>query len=212
MSVSRLLAGAPPKITVVGVEKTSPSTSTSLVINKPSGVVSGDLLIAFTVTSNRADGVFSPPAGWTEQAQSNDGGNNPDIAVYTKTAGGAEGASYTFTYGSSKSLSGCIVALRNATYDTISALTRDASTTRNIASVTVANTRSALLAVIAITGGSQTITPPTDMTALTSESGGTSPNWSVVFKRPVPSGATGAKTATSTGSANSGTYMLAVSP
>lgn len=212
MSVVTLLAGAPPKITIVGSEKTSPTSSTSLVINKPTEVVSGDLLVAFVVAANRADGTWTPPAGWTERAQSNDGGNTPDIAVYTKTAGGGEGASYTFTYSATKNLTGCIVALRNATYDTIGSLTRTTSTSRTIAGVTVAVTRSALLAVVGISDTSQTITPPADMTVIKSESGGTSPNWSVMFKRPVPAGATGSKTATSTGSLDAGTYMLSVSP
>lgn len=212
MSIFNLLMGSGPKITIVGSEKTSPATGTSLVINKPADVASGDLLVALVVAARRADDTWTGPAGWTERAQSNDGGNSPDIAIFTKVAGGSEGASYTFSYTFSSSLTGCIVALRGGTYDTVGALTRTSSTSRTIAGITVAAGGSTLLAIVAIMIGSETITPPSGMETLSSETGATSPNWAVLIGRPVPSGATGDKTATSTGSNNGGSYMLAVSP
>lgn len=89
---------------------TSGSTATdgvsSLTLTKPSGVVSGDLLVlAVQVTNNSTAGSWGSvtwPSGFTEQAGI---GADPSawnkLLVATKVAGGSEPANYTVTYGES---------------------------------------------------------------------------------------------------------------
>jgi hypothetical protein len=71
---------------------------TSLTINKPAGVVDGDLMVATIVIANSNAGAepITPPAGWTSQLLTTDGGGLK-VNTFTKFAL-SEGASYDFTY------------------------------------------------------------------------------------------------------------------
>lgn len=60
------------------------------IVTKPAGTVSGDLLIAVGVTNATT---ITPPAGWTEHANSLGG----QVPLWTRVAGGSEGATYTFS-------------------------------------------------------------------------------------------------------------------
>ena len=75
------------------------STNTSLLINKPTGVVSGDVMIVNIAQRN--NGANAPTlAGWLPIASGAiDGGTTMGALLY-KVAGGSEPASYTFTLGS----------------------------------------------------------------------------------------------------------------
>lgn len=80
----------------------------SFSMNKPAGVVSGDVLIATMRVSSFLSFNFSTPAGWTEIASISD--NNAKI--YYKVAGGSEPASYNFgsMIGLGSTMVGTIVA------------------------------------------------------------------------------------------------------
>jgi hypothetical protein len=65
----------------------------TLTINKPTGVVAGDVLVAI-VTVNNTGGITS--SGWTV-VQTEDSGSNSCVAL-VKVAGGSEPTSYTFSY------------------------------------------------------------------------------------------------------------------
>jgi hypothetical protein len=82
-------------------------TATSLVIPAPSGVVSGDVLLA--VVSARGGPTITPPAGWTLVRQDINASTMRQ-AIFVHTAGGSEPGSYTFTLSSAQSASGGIVA------------------------------------------------------------------------------------------------------
>lgn len=68
--------------------------------NKPTGVVSGDLLLAFVIVYENTTGTLTLPSGWTEipgaEGLQVAGGTTLVRACY-KIAGGSEPSSYTFT-------------------------------------------------------------------------------------------------------------------
>lgn len=78
------------------VESSASNTATassSLTITKPSGTVSGDVLVAF-VNIVRASLIDTPPSGWTAI---NTAGSYTQWSVYWKVAGASEPADYTWT-------------------------------------------------------------------------------------------------------------------
>jgi hypothetical protein len=89
------------------------ATSTdSATCNKPTGTASGDLLVALMVLFD--DATVTPPSGWTEHYTVNDSsysGAVITLKVFSKVAGGSEGASYTWT-----GYAGAYVAVAIAAY------------------------------------------------------------------------------------------------
>ncbi len=83
------------------------ATATTLVIPAPTGVASGDAMLA--VVSVRAAPTITPPAGWTLVRQDANASTMRQ-AVFVRVAGGSEPASYTFNLSSAQSAAGGIVA------------------------------------------------------------------------------------------------------
>lgn len=89
---------------VESVASTQASSASTLTITKPSGVVSGDLLVAF-VSGTNAEGfgtvpAFSGPSGWTQRAEfssSFTSGVGETLSLWTKVASGSEPSNYTWT-------------------------------------------------------------------------------------------------------------------
>jgi hypothetical protein len=79
--------------------------STSLSIAKPTGVVEGGVMVA-TVTA-AGTGSITTPSGWT--VIKNVAGTTLRQVTYYKVAGASEGASYSWSLGSSRAASGGIV-------------------------------------------------------------------------------------------------------
>ena len=79
--------------------------ATTLVINKPTGVAQGDVMLAtVTVTGT---GAPTTPSGWTVAKSTS--GTALRQATYYKVAGASEPASYSWALGSSRAASGGIV-------------------------------------------------------------------------------------------------------
>lgn len=95
----------------------SPGT-TSFTINKPSGVVSGDLLVAI-MGATGGDITWTGDTDWTEAL---DQGAKPNLRVAYKAVTGSEGASFTFTASSAAEYVGQILAFRAASYDQIGSI------------------------------------------------------------------------------------------
>lgn len=77
------------------------ATATSIVINKPSGTVQGDLMLAFQTTSGTLWPTTTPPTGWTQI-------ENPQTLTvesrcWYKVAGASEPSTYTWVYSSTSS-------------------------------------------------------------------------------------------------------------
>ncbi len=93
----------------------------SIVINAPSGIESGDLLLMCVCNGAAASfdpASFSTPSGWTSRRTSSD---TPHISVYSKVATASEPSSYTVTWGGSEpdGSSGIILRITKANYSTI---------------------------------------------------------------------------------------------
>lgn len=102
-------------VTQVGTANTDGADAgDGVTLTKPTGVASGDFLIVFV---NFVDvHTLTPPSGWTlvESILGSSGSLRNNF--YTKTAGGSEPSSYTFSQGSGNNgiINGGIVALRES--------------------------------------------------------------------------------------------------
>ena len=87
-------------ITQRGSATTATTTGTSLTINKPTGVVQGDVM--FVNIAQTGNNTTDPSlSGWTLIDSTSLAGTTARYgAVFYKVAGASEGASYTFTLGS----------------------------------------------------------------------------------------------------------------
>lgn len=93
---------------------TQAGNAISLPINKPSGVLAGDILVAALCVS--ASSAWTPDTGWTEVL---DRGLAPGLAVMYKVATSSEPASYTFSLSGTYFSVGQILCIRPGLYDLI---------------------------------------------------------------------------------------------
>ena len=71
--------------------------ASSLTINKPTGTIAGDVMVAAIATVPSTIPI-TPPAGWTLiQSQQQTTSNTSVLATYYRVAGASEGTSYTWT-------------------------------------------------------------------------------------------------------------------
>lgn len=133
--------------TWVGGTRAISAGSATIVINKPSGVVQNDLMVAIvTANDTGAAKTFTGPTGWTEA------GEFGGLAVYYKTAGASEGSNYTFTCSAVQTISGIIMAFRNAAWDLIG--TSATGLTPTLPSITLSSNNSTVIAFVR-SGGNQ---------------------------------------------------------
>ena len=83
--------------------------STSIVVNAPTGVVSGDVLVAIVSSYSSANDTITGPTGWTRLATLKEGTNYVAVIDY-KVAGGSEPTSYTWTTSAAYALNADISA------------------------------------------------------------------------------------------------------
>jgi hypothetical protein len=182
-----------PKPQFVSFEEAENGGGTTLTINKPAGVVSGMLLVACMISNDNVPCSWSGDAGWTERG---DQGAVPNLRIATKVAGGAEGASYTFTASVAGTLSGGIFAFQQAAYDGLGSygtiITGDGSV---VAPSFVMSNVGLLLAIYGTDGEDDPFGTPSGMTVLAHIEGGLGGSLSV-FAQEVNSGGSGARTAT----------------
>lgn len=72
-----------------------PTFGTSITVAKPSGVVSGDVLVAIIDSVCSSAFTITPPSGWTDRGVSQNSAHRAQ--VFTRVAGGSEPANYTWT-------------------------------------------------------------------------------------------------------------------
>lgn len=101
-----MIANVQPPVTTLpisyvgkGTAWTTTSNTTSFTINRPSGVVSGDLMLASVLVSDSVTPTVTAPAGWTivRQFISSDSFASATMAVLKRTAGGSEPTSWSGT-------------------------------------------------------------------------------------------------------------------
>lgn len=78
---------------------TNGTAGTSVVVSAPTGLATGDQLIAYIAATGIPS--FTAPTGWTLVASAVDAGNTVTLKVYRKLAA-SEGASWTWTLGTSQ--------------------------------------------------------------------------------------------------------------
>ena len=210
MSVRAMLMGAggaselPIQYIAAASAQTSGSAST-LTINKPTGVQSGDLLIA--IMGADAGRTFTD-ANFTEVA---DIGTSPALRVAYRVAGGSEPATYDFTPNSSAKLSGCILAYRYAAYDAIGSFATGANPLVITGpSASVANCR--LIGAALRSSTSITITSPGSMTDRVTDNDANAPSYLVSDEVLTSSGATGTRSFGMGSSSSTVGILLTIKP
>lgn len=143
----------------------SSSSATSRSPSKPTGVVSGDTMIA-VVTHDGAATTVTPPAKWIELFYQS--GTDINLGVYYKVATGSEDSSYTFTISESRALAVGIIAYDHCNvtflpYDDFSYSVNSASTSMIAPTVWATSTAGMLLFVGGVSNNSAS-TPPSGMT------------------------------------------------
>lgn len=188
-------------------------TSTSCVIDIPSGTANGDLMTAFLVSMETAT-TWSEPGGWTLVQDSG------YVATFSKVAS-SEGANYTFTASNTGQFIGSIMRITGGT--TIGASSKQsnaASTTATGATITPPSADSLLLfmvygrsTVAADTSNYAIVTSNPTWTELFDVVGDSSrPHASLAYANRPETTATGDATATLNTSVANIVHFLSVSP
>lgn len=139
--------------------------TTTLVLAKPAGTAADDVLLA--VLSARGTPVFGAPAGWS-QVRSDANGTTMTQAVFVRTAGASEPASYTFTMNKPvASVVGGMLAVSGldpvSPVDAHGGQTNASSTSVTAPSITTTTADSLVVGFFG-TGNDATFTPPSGMT------------------------------------------------
>jgi hypothetical protein len=190
------------------------STGTSITVNKPTGVVTDDVMIATVVTSGTP---AITATGWTLIDSTSN--STVRLSTYYKRATSSEGASYNFTWSGNQNGVGAIIAFQGVKIDDVNPIdgTSDAAHSTNSGSGTTLTANSVTTttnnAMLVASYGNLTtagISQPTGMNErfdATSVSVNASGN-SEIF---ATAGATGTRDATGT-SANWAAHLVALTP
>ena len=158
-------------------ERTEADTSEDL--GKPTGTVSGDLLLA-VIGFAEGDGnsfTITPPSGWTQRLFVKEGSDTTfvGLGVWSKIAGGSEPTTYTFTSSHGVTWSGGILRISGhdpTTFFNTSASTNinnSTSSSQNAPSVTT-TVNDCLILRINLTTATTTIAVPSGTTSVFNES------------------------------------------
>ena len=163
-------------------------SGTSLTINKPTGTVDGDIMVA--VMSGGNAGAWTGDTGWTEIL---DQGATPNIRAAYKVASG-EGASYTFSHPAGGGNYGFLATFRGLQYDTVSASasTQTGDGTLAVTGITAAG--GVLIAAYAITNAFSGLSSSTPGGMISLASSGTGLDGGIFgYWQEVAAGATGTR-------------------
>jgi hypothetical protein len=189
-------------------------SGTSLVVTKPTGTASGDVLMAFWNNAGSGSSTITWPSGFTEEANANM--VTPDtttIRCASKTAGGSEPADYTITSSTNDACTAAILAFSGR--DTGAAITpvvtNNTSTlsspiTVSLTGVTAANGDDLIwMASPSLTGTNPgTYTAPASFTERVDVAHTQYSSMGIATRDNVSAGATGNIDGTLTGSSNAG--------
>jgi hypothetical protein len=164
------------------------TTGTNLVINRPTGTIEGDLMVAVMASNGALTG------GWTDTTfteAADQGAVSPSLRVAYKVAGASEPSNYTFSSADTDIKAGSIVTYRFASYNSISAFVTGADPLI-LTGATAAASQSILLAIGARAAANVTVlsTQPRGMTFVVANTDATAPSFGVA-SQVVPAGPTG---------------------
>ncbi len=181
------------------------SSSVSLTIDKPTGTLEGDLMIA--VMASGTNSTWTGDTDWVEVA---DQGGRPCLRVAYKVAGSSEGSNYTFTQSASGNASGCILTYRYAAYDAIGSFAT-ATDPLVIAAPTAADSQSILITSASRQNNSVTMTAPAGMTVRVTDADASTPSYRV-FDQANPKGLAGVQVTSGGATTNVAGISLVIKP
>ncbi len=195
---------------------------TSVTVNKPSGVGSGDLLIAAVSTDGGISGSLAAPSGWTLLDRGTDSAGAVTLGVWYKIAGASEASSYTFTWTSNKQAYGWIMRFtgHNAGAPINASVFQGGSSTSSSppcpsVTTTVANTMIVRIGAFDrayITVDSPGLTGHTPITMDRSNTGVNACSGGAGYKQQATAGASGTSNFTLTGAEQYRTATIAIAP
>ena len=206
----------PPGITFRSASSAQNPTATSLTINRPAGVVAGDVMVAGV--GIRGAPVVTAPAGWT-WIRTDAAGTSTTQAIYDRVVTASEPASYTWSFSKSVPAAGGISdyqGVNNAAPVNVSAGAGQNSNTTSIVAPSVTTTVAGAEVVgFFSVGGANSITPPTGMTErgeASSTAGSSRVTWEGSDFTQATPGATGTRTATATAAHENVGALVALTP
>ena len=198
-----------------------PSGTLSLTINKPSGTVEGDVMIA-SIAVRPDTAAITAPADWAlVRRVDNANPNANSLAVYYKVAGASEPADYTWTFSTSTGSAGGIQSFLGADQGNPINVENGQNTASGLTHATpsvITTVNNTMLVTSHAFTSSATWTPPGGMTEVFDVASETVPAASGISIEgncviQAAAGATGAKTATAGNDADVGNaHILALKP
>lgn len=190
----------------------SNSSSSTVVINKPTGTVDGDVMICI-INANTSSTTITPPAGWTLIRSLTTPFITANASTYYKVAS-SEGSSYTFTLSSSQRNSGIISSFSGA--DNSSPINvedgqTNANATSTAPSITTTVDNCMLIYVSGYDdGASYTYTPPTGYTEAIETGAAAACELAYLIK--ATAGSTGSVDGTISGAVSNAAFHIALAP
>lgn len=179
--------------------------STSIVVTKPSTVLSGDLLVAVCQSSSSVS--WSGDTGWTELV---DLGSTPSLRVAYKVATSSEPSSYTFSQSSSYGSNVHLIVIRGGSIGVAGSFAVNQNPLP-APSIAVSKDNSLLLACFAVNAGYVMPTTPSGMSRIAYDNNQYSPS-SAVFSQVVQSGESGSRSSNVSQTSGCAGVLLSISP
>lgn len=183
------------------------SSGTTLTINKPTGTVEGDLMVAVCAGGFMGSNNYTFPSGWTEAA---DLGSANGLSVAYKVAGASEPTNYTINATNNNTHAGSILTYRYAAYDTIGTFATGANPLI-LPSISPSESQSILIAAGARDVVFITLGTPTGMTARVTDANATKPSY-IVCDQTVAKGPTGTRSMSTGSTTNVAGILLSIKP
>lgn len=181
---------------------------TSVGVTKPTGTTSGDWMAVAIATPTTVG--ITAPSGWTQQAQV--AATGVTLTIFQKLAGGAEPASYTFTFASSTTYAVSAVTYRNVfTLSYVNGQANNAASTAMACPGAIPGSAKDMYIMFGGVGGNVRATPPAGMTER-ADIGAGSLGVYAAEKLLASNANPGTQTATLASSATSATICILVSP
>lgn len=190
--------------------QTSTTSTSTIVVSKPTGTIEGDLMIMIGACGSTANTrTWTGDTGWTEVVDQDD---FPSLRIAYKIAGASEPSSYTFTINNSTTtgIAASILTYRNAAYDTIGAFTTGTSPLV-LPSVSPSANSPVLIAVGARAASGITLGTPTSMTARVTQNDATAPSYKICDQS-VSYGATGTRSMSTGSTSDVAGIMFTIKP
>lgn len=154
--LSHFLRAAAKNINFVA-SATAEGTASSVTVNKPTGTVQGDIMVAWMINRSTSGRTWTQLTGWTKAAQQTTPAN---VAVQYKVAGASEGSTYTFVSDGGNNCIAGIATFRYGAYDTVGTIgTATSGGNCTASAITVASDNCVVLAMFAQNAGGSFPTP-----------------------------------------------------